>query len=105
MASARVITPSVVAWAYYGIADKAFRHGDIEEILPKLVKNLGSSGGGGGDSWLVFMASLFSFGSGGKFTKMDMKRIYFVSLCLMFDAFGVSVPHVTDAFPPVRDTG
>ena len=70
--------------------DKAFRHGDIEEILPTLVKKLGGTGGGGGGGggggsggsggWLAFVASFLSFGSGRKFTKMDMKRIYFVRL-------------------------
>jgi hypothetical protein len=57
--------------------DKAFRHGDIENILENLVKNVGGPALGGG--LLGFASSVFKTASGGsKFSKMDVKRVYFV---------------------------
>ncbi|KAF5352439.1 hypothetical protein D9756_005841 [Leucocoprinus leucothites] len=57
--------------------DKAFRHGDIEGILENLVKNAGGAALGGG-GLLGFASSVISAASGGlKFSKMDVKRVYF----------------------------
>lgn len=58
---------------------KAFRHGDIEDILTELAKSVGHAGGGGG--LLGIAASVLgaaSGSSGAKFTKEDVKRVYFV---------------------------
>jgi len=59
--------------------EKAFRHGDIENILSDVVKaaaHAHSSGGG----LLGFAKKIASEVSGGKkFSKKDIKRIYFVS--------------------------
>ncbi|OJT08483.1 hypothetical protein TRAPUB_666 [Trametes pubescens] len=57
---------------------KAFRHGDIEDILTELAKSVGHVGGGGG--LLGIAASVLgaaSGSSGSKFTKEDVKRVYF----------------------------
>lgn len=57
---------------------KAFRHGDIENILSELAKTAGHSVGGGG--LIGFAQSVLSAASGGaKFSKEDVKRVYFVS--------------------------
>ncbi|KAH9943991.1 Het-C-domain-containing protein [Epithele typhae] len=61
---------------------KAFRHGDIENILAELAKNLGHvSSGGGGGGFLGMAASVLSAaasgGEGAKFTGEDVKRVYF----------------------------
>ena len=57
--------------------DKAFRHGDIENILETLVKSTGVATGGG---ILGIAQSVISSVSGGaKFTKGDIKKVYFVS--------------------------
>jgi hypothetical protein len=61
------------------IPDKAFRHGDIENILETLVKNAGRAASGGG--LLGFAQNVIQSASGGvKFTKGDIKKVYFVSL-------------------------
>ena len=58
---------------------KAFRHGDIEDILSELVKTAGSAAGGA--SLLGFAQSLLSAAAGGaKFSHEDVKKVYFVSL-------------------------
>ena len=58
--------------------DKAFRHGDIENILTELLKSTGSAAAGGG--LLEFAQTILSAGSGGsKFNKGDVKKVYFVS--------------------------
>ena len=61
---------------------KAFRHGDIENILAELAKTVGhvSSGGGGllGIAQSVLSAAA-SGGEGAKFSGEDVKRVYFVS--------------------------
>ncbi|KAG6874423.1 hypothetical protein C0995_015159 [Termitomyces sp. Mi166 len=58
--------------------DKAFRHGDIENILENLAKTAGGMAAGGG--LLGFASSMLKQASGGdKFTKSDVKRVYFVS--------------------------
>ncbi|KAI0274933.1 heterokaryon incompatibility Het-C [Gloeopeniophorella convolvens] len=56
--------------------DKAFRHGDIENILTELAKTAGSAAAGGGI--LHFAQSLIAAGTGGsKFSKGDVKKVYF----------------------------
>ncbi|KAG6911350.1 hypothetical protein DXG01_001021 [Tephrocybe rancida] len=58
--------------------DKAFRHGDIESILENLVKSAGGAAAGGG--LLGFAQSVIQSASGGaKFSKSDIKKVYFVS--------------------------
>ena len=61
---------------------KAFRHGDIENLLAELAKTVGhvSSGGGGllGIAQSVLSAAA-SGGEGAKFSGEDVKRVYFVS--------------------------
>ncbi|KAL0951712.1 hypothetical protein HGRIS_008387 [Hohenbuehelia grisea] len=55
--------------------DKAFRHGDIENILEGLVKSASHTGGGG---LLGFAQSVLSQAAGGaKFNKSDIKKVYF----------------------------
>lgn len=49
--------------SYSYLEDKAFRHGDIEDIIANLAK---ASGGG-------------FLGRSLKFTSLDVKRVYFVS--------------------------
>jgi hypothetical protein len=57
--------------------DKAFRHGDIENVLESLVK---SAGGAAGSGLLGIAQSVISNVAGGaKFTKSDVKKVYFVS--------------------------
>ncbi|TFK41913.1 heterokaryon incompatibility protein Het-C-domain-containing protein [Crucibulum laeve] len=57
--------------------DKAFRHGDIENILEKLVKNVGGAAIGGG-GLLGFAKSVIKQASGGsKFSRSDIKKVYF----------------------------
>lgn len=57
--------------------DKAFRHGDIESVLETLVKYSGRAAGGG---LLGFASSVYKSASGGnKFSKSDIKKVYFVS--------------------------
>ncbi|KAF8320481.1 heterokaryon incompatibility Het-C, partial [Clavulina sp. PMI_390] len=53
---------NIPSFAY--LEGKAFRHGDIEDVLATLAKK---AGGGG----------LLSFGGGGKFGGLDIKRVYF----------------------------
>ncbi|THH30634.1 hypothetical protein EUX98_g3548 [Antrodiella citrinella] len=57
--------------------DKAFRHGDIENVLGELVKSYGHARGGG----LLSIASSFigaaSQAGGAKFNKDDVKKVYF----------------------------
>ncbi|KAI0094507.1 heterokaryon incompatibility protein Het-C-domain-containing protein [Irpex rosettiformis] len=57
--------------------DKAFRHGDIENILEELAKTVG--GAAGGASLFGFAQALLTSGSGGgsKFAHADVKRVYF----------------------------
>ncbi|KNZ80575.1 hypothetical protein J132_04817 [Termitomyces sp. J132] len=56
--------------------DKAFRHGDIENILENLAKTAGGMAAGGG--LLGFASSMIQQATGGdKFTKSDVKRVYF----------------------------
>ncbi|TBU62109.1 Het-C-domain-containing protein [Dichomitus squalens] len=59
---------------------KAFRHGDIENILAELAKTVGHAGGGGGgllDFAQSVLSAAASGGNGSKFTKEDVKRVYF----------------------------
>lgn len=57
--------------------DRAFRHGDIENILSEIAKT--AAGGG----ILQFAHSVLASGSGGsKFSKADIKKVYFVR-CLL----------------------
>lgn len=59
--------------------DKAFRHGDIENVLEELVKFSGS--GIGGSSLLGIASSVLHQVTGGsKFSKSDIKKVYFVSI-------------------------
>jgi hypothetical protein len=53
---------NIPGYAY--LEGKAFRHGDIEDILVELFKK--SAGG-----------SLLKLGSGTKFAGLDVKRVYF----------------------------
>lgn len=70
--------------------DKAFRHGDIENILATLAKTTGKVAGGGG--LLGFASSVLSSGSGGsKFDKGDIKKVYFVSLSFSYMIAAVSL--------------
>ncbi|PFH52311.1 hypothetical protein AMATHDRAFT_46432 [Amanita thiersii Skay4041] len=58
--------------------DKAFRHGDIENILSTVVKSVGGGAMGGG--LLGFAQSVISSATGGAtFSRSDVKRVYFVS--------------------------
>jgi hypothetical protein len=60
-------TSSSVSWcpgnipSYSYLEDKAFRHGDIEDVIGKLAKALGGG----------------FFGRSVKFTPLDVKRVYF----------------------------
>ncbi|KAF4611401.1 hypothetical protein D9613_004172 [Agrocybe pediades] len=57
--------------------DKAFRHGDIENILETLAKSAGTAAIGGG-SLLGFAASVIKHAKGeSKFNKSDIKKVYF----------------------------
>ncbi|RPD82107.1 heterokaryon incompatibility Het-C [Lentinus tigrinus ALCF2SS1-7] len=58
---------------------KAFRHGDIENILSELAKSVGHAGGGGGLLGLAqsVLSAAASGGGGATFTKEDVKRVYF----------------------------
>ncbi|KAK0208698.1 Het-C-domain-containing protein [Desarmillaria ectypa] len=56
--------------------DKAFRHGDIENILETVVKSAGRAATGGGI--LGFAKKVMDNASGGsKFNKGDIKKVYF----------------------------
>jgi len=58
--------------------DKAFRHGDIENILTEIAKTAGGVVTGGGI--LQFAQSVVAAGTGGsKFSKSDVKKVYFAS--------------------------
>ncbi|PPQ91780.1 hypothetical protein CVT25_000425 [Psilocybe cyanescens] len=57
--------------------DKAFRHGDIENILETLVKTAGGASIGSG-LFGSFASSVINHAIGGsKFTKSDIKKVYF----------------------------
>ncbi|KAL1749184.1 heterokaryon incompatibility protein Het-C-domain-containing protein [Schizophyllum fasciatum] len=57
---------------------KAFRHGDIENVLSELVKAVGHSSGSHGGGILGFAKKVLKEASGGqKFSGMDVKRVYF----------------------------
>ncbi|KAI0652327.1 heterokaryon incompatibility protein Het-C-domain-containing protein [Trametes meyenii] len=57
---------------------KAFRHGDIEDILTELAKSVGHASGGGGLLGIAQSVLGAATGSGGaKFSKEDVKRVYF----------------------------
>ncbi|KAF9531855.1 heterokaryon incompatibility Het-C [Crepidotus variabilis] len=57
--------------------DKAFRHGDIENILEEVAKTAGHAALGGG-SLLGIASSVLKHVSGGsKFSKSDIKKVYF----------------------------
>ncbi|EIN14403.1 Het-C-domain-containing protein [Punctularia strigosozonata HHB-11173 SS5] len=56
--------------------DKAFRHGDIENVLTNLAKAAGAASGGGGI--LQLAQSVLNAASGGAtFTSGDVKKVYF----------------------------
>lgn len=62
--------------------DKAFRHGDIENILETLVKSAGGTAMASHGSGLLgkLASTVISRATGGsKFTKSDIKKVYFVS--------------------------
>jgi hypothetical protein len=61
------------------LTDKAFRHGDIESILETLVKSAGRTAGGGGLLGLAH-AIVSNVAGGAKFSKSDIKKVYFVSI-------------------------
>ncbi|GJE86244.1 heterokaryon incompatibility protein Het-C domain-containing protein [Phanerochaete sordida] len=57
--------------------DKAFRHGDIENVLAELAKSA-AAGGVAGGSLLGFAQSIIGAATGGsKFSKEDVKKVYF----------------------------
>ncbi|RDX51974.1 Het-C-domain-containing protein [Lentinus brumalis] len=58
---------------------KAFRHGDIENILTELAKSVGHASGGGGLLGFAqsVMSAAASGGGGATFSKEDVKRVYF----------------------------
>lgn len=56
------------------------RHGDIENVLTELNKSIVSQPSGGAMG--LFLGVANAFGSGPKFTKMDVKRVYFVRTAL-----------------------
>ncbi|CDO73164.1 hypothetical protein BN946_scf185007.g219 [Trametes cinnabarina] len=58
---------------------KAFRHGDIEDILTELAKTAGHASGGGGLLGSIAQSVLGAAvgGVGAKFSKEDVKRVYF----------------------------
>ena len=59
--------------------DKAFRHGDIENILENLVKYAGHASASHSGGILGFASSVLNKASGGsKFSKGDIKKVYFV---------------------------
>ncbi|KDQ14443.1 hypothetical protein BOTBODRAFT_110023 [Botryobasidium botryosum FD-172 SS1] len=63
---------------YAYLNDKAFRrvpHGDIENILMELNKSIVASASGGAMG--LFLGVTNAFGGGPKFSKMDVKRVYF----------------------------
>lgn len=67
--------------------DKAFRHGDIENILESLVKYAGRASSGAG--LLGFASSVIKQASGGsKFSKNDIKKVYFVCFLPSFLTVG-----------------
>ncbi|TFL06149.1 heterokaryon incompatibility protein Het-C-domain-containing protein [Pterulicium gracile] len=57
------------------LSGKAFRHGDIENVLEELSKGAGGAAAGAGI--LGFAKSMLDKASGNKFTKNDIKRVYF----------------------------
>jgi len=63
--------------------DKAFRHGDIENILETLSKSVkGHHLALGGGSLLGMAGQLLKHAAGSsKFSKSDVKKVYFVSIC------------------------
>ena len=64
-------------------ADKAFRHGDIENVLEELAKTVGGAAMGSG--LLGIASSVIGQVTGGsKFSKSDIKKVYFVRKCLIF---------------------
>jgi len=60
------------------LIDKAFRHGDIENVLQELVKCV-SAGIGGGSLLRIASSVLQEVTGGSKFSKSDIKKVYFVS--------------------------
>lgn len=76
---------NLIRLEFLAIVGKAFRHGDIENTLLELIKSTGGNGGGGG-GLLGFATSVLHAASGGaKFSKDDVKRVYFVS-CLVIES-------------------
>ncbi|QRV83280.1 heterokaryon incompatibility protein Het-C protein [Ceratobasidium sp. AG-Ba] len=77
-----LLTPQVAAFGagdipdYAYLNDKAFRHGDIENILTTLLKNHATESG---NVIKEILGSIYTFGRGrgDKFTEMDLKRVYF----------------------------
>jgi hypothetical protein len=65
--------------ALISIEGRAFRHGDIENILENVAKVVGMAGSGG----LLSMAKSLvegSVGGGKTFSRSDVKHVYFVSV-------------------------
>lgn len=54
--------------------DRAFRHGDIENVIAEVIKIAGHAAGGG---MFSFARSIVGSSSGKKFSKEDVKKIYF----------------------------
>jgi len=60
------------------LENKAFRHGDIEEILTEVAKTAGGLATGGGILQMAQSVMAAAGGSGSKFSKGDVKKVYFV---------------------------
>jgi len=59
------------------LENKAFRHGDIEEILTEVAKTAGGLATGGGILQMAQSVMAAAGGSGSKFSKGDVKKVYF----------------------------
>lgn len=69
----------------FGATDKAFRHGDIENILETLAKTAGKASIGG-SGILGLAASVYQAAAGPpKFSKSDIKKVYFVRSRMSFE--------------------
>lgn len=70
-------TSSAYTDRYVYSSGKAFRHGDIEDILSELAKTAGHAAASGG--LMELAQSVFSAATGGsKFSSSDVQRVYFV---------------------------
>lgn len=61
------------------LIDKAFRHGDIENILENLAKTAAAASIGGSGLLNIAVSVVKNMGGPAKFDKSDIKKVYFVS--------------------------